>query len=67
MKKDFTYCDSETCIHRRGCMRWVWNYEDYKKTDVLMFLNPVDCMKSTPLPYQNMVRFRSSFGGGAVL
>lgn len=29
MKTDYTYClNQDTCIHRKGCKRWVGNYPD---------------------------------------
>lgn len=29
MKNDYAYCQNkDTCIHRRGCTRWVGNYSD---------------------------------------
>jgi len=30
MKTDYTYCINEdsSCVHRRGCVRWLGNYSD---------------------------------------
>ena len=29
MKTDYTYCTADSsCLHRRGCRRWVGNYPD---------------------------------------
>jgi len=26
MPVDYPYCKSDSCIHRRGCRRWIHNY-----------------------------------------
>jgi len=29
MNQDYMYCiNKDTCIHRRGCKRWIGNYSD---------------------------------------
>ena len=28
MNKDITFCNNNTCIHRRGCKRWTGNYRE---------------------------------------
>ena len=29
LKDDYTYClNEDTCMHRRGCRRWIGNYTD---------------------------------------
>ena len=50
MKNDYTYClNSESCIHRRGCRRWVGNYslEDENKIKAIYNLK-VDESKCIP-------------------
>lgn len=66
MKANYTYCNNEnTCIHRRGCKRWVGNYEDDYVEEVkhrLEFLDDSYCLDSTPYPFENLDRFRNSDG-----
>jgi len=69
MNKDFTYCNSKDCIHRRGCRRWILNYRVKHFEDIgnIYFLNDEDCINSTPYPFSELVRFRNSNEDGAVL
>lgn len=57
---DMSYCTSSNCLHRRGCRRNTWNYED--NYEVLNMINGVNCQKSRPYPYDMLIRFRNSDG-----
>lgn len=36
MKTDYKYCKNEgSCIHRRGCLRWIYNYPYLKFHEIL--------------------------------
>jgi len=52
MNKDYTYCANEnTCIHRRGCKRWVGNYPDDEVKELYTedrFVNEIDETKCIP-------------------
>jgi len=69
MKNDYSYCINEdTCIHRRGCRRWLGNYEDEAVKEQYTenrFVDEVDsayCMDSVPYPFDCLDRFRLSDG-----
>jgi len=52
MKTDYTYClNKNTCIHRRGCKRWVGNYTDKEVKELytlVQFVEEVDETKCIP-------------------
>jgi hypothetical protein len=53
MNNDYTYClnKDETCIHRRGCKRWVGNYSDDEVRELYTenrFVSEVDETKCIP-------------------
>lgn len=67
MKSDYAYCtDEDTCIHRRGCRRWIGNYTDDEVKELYTksrFVDEVDsayCMDSIPYPFDAFDRFRNS-------
>lgn len=52
MNKDYSYCANEdTCIHRRGCKRWLGNYESEEVKElytITRFVDEVDESKCIP-------------------
>ncbi len=74
MKTDYAYCSNKgTCIHRRGCRRWVGNYPDEEvkelvNTNRAEYINDEDCLpdySNTDFPSNNfdlLDRFRLSSG-----
>ena len=52
MKTDYTYCaNQDTCIHRRGCKRWVGNYPSEVVKEFYTqnrFVDEVDDAKCVP-------------------
>ena len=74
MKKDYLYCINEnTCIHRRGCKRWVGNYTDKEAIEesdnnANGYVDDYDCMRcdddydNVKYPFDMLDRFRSSLG-----
>ena len=69
MNVDYTYClNKDTCIHRRGCKRWLGNYTDeavkelYTENRFVDEINFKDCINSKPYPYDSLDRFRLSDG-----
>ena len=68
MKTDYTYClNQDTCIHRRGCRRWVGNYSNEQAKELANscrdeYIVDKDCMESEPMPFALLDRFRGSDG-----
>ena len=69
MNKDYTYCFNEdTCIHRRGCKRWLGNYSEdeveelYSGNRLKSDLDSTCCLDDIPYPYDSLDRFRLSDG-----
>lgn len=63
MNLEYKYCLDESCIHRRGCKRWVYHYEDYlSKNQKLSFVDSESCQNSKPLKFAKLDRFRLSNG-----
>jgi len=74
MKTDYAYCLNEgTCIHRRGCLRWVGNYTNEEVKELVctgrdQYVNDEDCRpdySKTDFPDKNydlLDRFRLSNG-----
>lgn len=65
MNNDYTACENKkTCIHRRGCRRWLGNYEDdyanYMRNQKIQILDDKECMNSH---FEMLDRFRNSDGG----
>lgn len=57
MKLKNVYCDSTTCIHRRGCGRWIDFQEgNYKKCEALIYSEY--CEKN----FKYLIRVRYSDG-----
>lgn len=52
MNIDYAYCLNEnTCIHRRGCRRWVGNYSDEEVKEFYTenrFVTEIDTTKCIP-------------------
>lgn len=53
MKTDYMYClnQDESCIHRRGCKRWIGNYTDEEMRELYTkdrFVSEVDESKCIP-------------------
>jgi len=50
MKTDYAYClDEHTCIHRRGCRRWIGNYPNEEVKELTNsnrdeYINDKDCV-----------------------
>lgn len=52
------YCDTNECIHRRGCGRWIdFQAGDYKKCVALIY--PQNCFKEG---FKYLIRVRLSDG-----
>lgn len=74
MKTNYTYCiNKDTCIHRRGCKRWVGNNTDeevkelYTENKFVDEVDDEDCMNShnvydNVMPFFMLDRFRYSDG-----
>lgn len=73
MNKDYLYCiNQDTCIHRRGCKRWIGNYTDEEaieeaNNNIRGYLADESCINSHKrdagfMPYYMLDRFRSSVG-----
>lgn len=74
MNSDYSYCVNEdTCIHRRGCRRWICNYnsDDVKELYTKnIFVDEIDHTKCIPNykdvnctnDFQFLDRFRLSDG-----
>lgn len=67
MKTDYAYCQSKTCIHRRGCRRALSNYYDWAIKELLdsnrtSYINHNDCEFSEDEPFHLLDRFRNSDG-----
>ena len=61
LNMDYSYCDgkvanSNMCIHRYGCKRWIGNYEDTNYTQC-WFIKASDCVEDD---YSLLDRFRNS-------
>ena len=59
-KSIYSFCNSDDCIHRRGCRRWKGNYEG--NIVAKFWIKPTDCINSKPYPYGFLDRFRNSDG-----
>jgi hypothetical protein len=62
MMQDITYCEGGSCIHRRGCKRWLGNYKNSTISEMYRYAvlqDPNDCIKSDP-PYEMLWRVRNS-------
>lgn len=72
MKTDYAYClNKNTCIHRRGCKRWIGNYKDEEVEELRQggraeFLDDAYCINSVPHKFDNLDRFRLSDGSEMV-
>ncbi len=74
MNLDYSYClNDDTCIHRRGCKRWIGNYTDNQIKELYessRFIAEIDDTKCIPNlsdvdcenDYGLLDRFRSSVG-----
>jgi len=69
MKNDYSYCPVlNSCIHRRGCIRWIGNYSDeevkvlYAENRFVNEINFKQCINSEPLRFNMLDRFRLSDG-----
>ncbi len=69
MKTDYAYCLNEyTCIHRRGCRRWIGNYTEQQNKALVatgreQYINDEDCIPSDEACENNyglLDRFRLS-------
>lgn len=64
MNLDYIYClNQDTCIHRRGCKRWLSNYTDeeaiFVSDNASDYVDDKSCMKEL---YVDLDRFRLSSG-----
>ena len=64
MKLDYSYClNKDSCIHRRGCKRWIGNYTDeeaiFVADNVFEYIDDKSCMKNR---FNLLDRFRLSDG-----
>ena len=62
MKLDYSYClNQDTCIHRRGCKRWIGNYTDeeaiFVADNVFEYIDDKSCMENL---FDLLDRFRLS-------
>jgi len=70
MKTDYSYCQTKTCIHRRGCKRWIGNYTEEEQLELLVnpragFVDNTFCEAisvDVTIPYKLLDRFRNSNG-----
>ncbi len=68
MNVDYTYCANEdTCLHRRGCKRWVGNYTNEEVKELVnshrdKYLDAGYCLDDIPYKYDSLDRFRNSDG-----
>lgn len=74
MKTNYTYCiNKDTCIHRRGCKRWVGNYTkeeaiEESNNNINGYIDDYDCIHedfdydNVKYPYDMLDRFRLSDG-----
>ncbi|HEY5631820.1 MAG TPA: hypothetical protein VIR31_06805 [Nitrososphaeraceae archaeon] len=74
MRKDYLYClNQDTCIHRRGCKRWIGNYTDEEaieesNNNIHGYVDDYHCMledydyDNIKHPFDMLDRFRSSLG-----
>lgn len=42
-RNDYAYCTTTDCIHRRGCRRWVGNYEEFKASARTYYVDEKFC------------------------
>lgn len=64
MNLDYSYClNQNTCLHRRGCARWIGNYTDeeaiFVADNVFDYIDDVSCMENY---FDLLDRFRLSSG-----
>ena len=73
MNKDYRYCRNQnTCIHRRGCKRWIGNYAydeavEEANNNIRGYVADDSCIDShkrdtSIMPYYMLDRFRLSNG-----
>ena len=73
MNKDYLHCmNQDTCIHRRGCKRWIGNYTDDEAIEeadnnIIGYVDDEACINSHlfydgAMPYLMLDRFRLSNG-----
>jgi hypothetical protein len=73
MNKDYLYCiNQNTCIHRRGCKRWIGNYTDEEAIEeadrnIHGYVNEKHCVpdyqdENCENSFDFLDRFRSSTG-----
>lgn len=72
MNIDYAYCQTNVCLHRVGCKRWLGNYTDKAVKDIMdnervRYINYKDCIpnyKSVDCTnsYGLLDRFRGSEG-----
>ena len=74
MNIDYMYClNQDTCIHRRGCRRWIGNYSnedaiEESNNNRIGYINNEHCMfedydnDNTKLAFDMLDRFRLSDG-----
>lgn len=67
--KDYSYCTVlNSCIHRRGCKRWIGNCSDaevkelYTENRSVNEINFKECIDSEPMKFEFLDRFRLSNG-----
>lgn len=65
IRKDYTYCNGDKCLHRLGCLRFPENYKDYEDgvKNTLWYMSSSDCINSD---YNMLVRFRNSDGSDMI-
>ena len=67
MNLDYSYCQNkDTCIHRRGCKRWLGNHHKTKvkqlaKDDRAKYISDKDCLDEDD-KFSLLDRFRGSDG-----
>ena len=69
MNVDYSYClNKDTCEHRKGCSRWIGNYNDesvkelYTKNRFVDEIDDAYCLDDIPHKYDSLDRFRNSDG-----
>jgi len=63
---DYRYCNVlDSCIHRRGCKRWLGNYKDKVSNNLVNFKECINEDGESKFPDRFLMpdRFRGSLGG----
>ena len=59
MSKDITFCNNNTCIHRRGCQRWTGNYRELPMRYAII-TSPIENCEQHENRFNMLLRVRNS-------